>query len=333
MSTSGLNDRIHAGCSHMRSRAHQLSQRASTTIASRPLTRTRRIADLLQTRVRRWVLPWAGHRGPGTFSDAYCHELPGPETAVALFEGQWSSVLPPPLHELSGGSATLFEDPRIQWGAEQFGGVAGLRVIEFGPLEAGHTYMLDRLGAADITAIEANRHAFLRCLVVKELLSIPSAHVLCGDFMAYLRQAVRSGAHWDLCLAVGVLYHQQDPVELLELATTVSDRLLLWTHYYDAEVIARRSDAAARFPSAREAERAGFIHTLYRHEYGPALGWGGFCGGPASWASWMARDDLFGALDHFGFDVVGVTDDDPNHPNGPALSIAARRRSRTRRQD
>lgn len=283
--------------------------------------------------MHRWALAEIERYGAQTSATTYCRELPTPQTAVALFEGQWSSVLPPPLQGLSGGSAALFEDPRITWGVQQLGGVEKLRVIELGPLEGGHTYMLDRLGAEDVTAIEANRDAFLRCLVVKELLSIQHARFLYGDFMAYLRHAARNAMRWDLCLAVGVLYHQQDPVELLELATTVSDRLLLWTHYYDAEVIARRSDAATRFPSATVTTSAGFVHTRYRHEYGPALGWGGFCGGLAAWASWMDREGLFGALDHFGFEVVGVTDDDPDHPNGPALSIAARRRPGRRSPD
>ncbi|MHB8594153.1 MAG: class I SAM-dependent methyltransferase, partial [Acidimicrobiales bacterium] len=141
-----------------------------------------------------------------------------------------------------------------------------MRVLELGPLEGGHSYMLDCLGASGVTAIEANQRAYLRCLIAKELLGIPSARFLCGDFMAYLQDAVRRGASWDLCVAVGVLYHQKDPVSLLELATQVSDRLLLWTHYYDAEVIGRRPELAANFPSAERRTAAGFAHVLHRHE-------------------------------------------------------------------
>ena len=113
---------------------------------------------------------------------------------------------------MTGGSSTLFSDSRITWGVEHLDGVADMRALELGSLEGGHTFMLDRLGVAEVTAIEANKLAYLRSLVVKELLGIPSAQFLCGDFPAFLRQAVEAGSQWDLCLAIGVLYHQQDPV-------------------------------------------------------------------------------------------------------------------------
>ena len=256
--------------------------------------------------------------------DAFCRALPSAQTAVDIFAGQWSSRLPPPFEALTGGTALLFEDDRITWGDARFGGVKGMRVLELGPLEGGHTFMLDRLGASEVTAIEANQQAYLRCLVAKELLGIPSASFLCGDFMAYLRDAVERGARWDLCLASGVLYHQQDPVTLLELATQVSDRLFVWTHYYDTDVIDRRQEIAAKFATASENSTSGFRHTLYRYEYGEALDWQGFCGGLASWTTWMNKSDIVGALEHFGFEVVGTLDD-PDHPNGPAFCFAARR--------
>ena len=176
-----------------------------------------------------------------------------------------------------------------------------------------------------MTAIEANEQSFLRCLVAKELLSIPSSHFLCGDFMAYLRDAVDHGAHWDLCLASGVLYHQPDPVTLLELATQVSDRIYLWTQYYDADVMERRPNLAAKFSSPVETTTAGFRHSLYRRNYGrSALGSQRFPGGLKGWMTWMTRPEIRGALQHFGFEPIGMVDD-PDHTNGPALYLVAKR--------
>jgi hypothetical protein len=252
--------------------------------------------------------------------EPFCHEAPSPHTAVDLFAGQWSSQLPPPYEKLTGGTTPLFDDERITWGAAQLGGVKDSGVLELGPLEGGHTFMLDRLGAAHVTAIEGNTRAFLRCLVVKELLGMPSAHFLCGDFVPYLRDAIERQERWDLCLAVGVLYHQQDPVGLLELVTQVSDRLLLWTHYYDAEL------QGPDFAIPSEKTTAGFDHTLYRREYGQTVDWPEFCGGLNQWTSWMTRTSLLSALDHFGFVVEGVAFDDAHHPNGPAFCTASRRR-------
>jgi hypothetical protein len=258
--------------------------------------------------------------------DVFCREPPSAKTAVDIFAGQWSSDLPSPNAGLTGGGAQLFEDGRISFADEQFGGVQGMRVIELGPLEGGHSYMLDRMGAADIVAIEANQRAFLRCLVAKELLGMPSAHFLCGDFVPYLRQAASEGRRWDLCLAVGVLYHQPDPVSLLEVATAVSDRLLLWTHYFDAEALQRNPAIAASFSTPEQVETGGYRHVLYRHDYGPAVGWSGFCGGLNTWTSWMTRDGILGALDHFGFDVIATAFDDRDHPNGPAFCLVAEQR-------
>lgn len=43
---------------------------------------------------------------------------------------------------LAAGVVPLFEDGRVAWAIEQFNGVQGKHILEFGPLEAGHTYML-----------------------------------------------------------------------------------------------------------------------------------------------------------------------------------------------
>jgi hypothetical protein len=171
--------------------------------------------------------------------EPFCLKSPSPQTAVDLFAGQWASQLPPPFEKLTGGTSELFDDDRITWGTAELGGVVDSRILELGPLEGGHTFMLDRHGAAQVTAIEENTRAFLRCLVVKEILGMPSAHFLCGDFVPFLSDAIERRERWDLCLALGVLSHQQDPVALLELVTQVSDRVLLFTHYYDAELQAR----------------------------------------------------------------------------------------------
>ena len=53
-------------------------------------------------------------------------------------------------------------------------------MLELGPLEGAHTYMLDRAGASEVVAIEGNTRAFLKCLITKELLSMPSARFLVG---------------------------------------------------------------------------------------------------------------------------------------------------------
>lgn len=259
--------------------------------------------------------------------EVYCPDLPSPQTAVNIFAGEWASAFPPPLDEVKAGSAPLFAIEHVPWGVNLLGGVQGQRVVELGPLEGGHTYLLDRMGAAEVVAIEANNRAFLKCLISKELLGIPSARFQCGDALRYLESEVARGApKFDLCLASGVLYHFLNPVAALDLMTRSSDRLLLWTMYYDEDYIRSREDLSVKFPTSTRMTYDGFEHTLYRQEYQQALDYQGFCGGSAASSAWMTREDILDAVEHFGFEVVDIGFEEQNHKgNGPCFCIAAKR--------
>jgi len=258
--------------------------------------------------------------------DVYCNEAPDPQATLDIFAGEWASAFPPPLEHLSAGQSPLFTDSRITWGLDALGGIDDQRVIEMGPLEGGHTYIMDRRGAREIVAIEANSRAFLKCLVTKELLGIPSARFLCGDALRYLEKNLAEGGEkFDLCLASGVLYHFVNPVGALELMTKSSDRLLIWTMYYDEDYIRSREDLSVKFPSSTAAEFAGYRHTLHRQEYQHALNFKGFCGGSAASSAWMTKSDIFGAVEHFGFEVVDVGLDEVEGLHGSSVCFVARR--------
>jgi len=263
--------------------------------------------------------------------DSYIKSAPHPQNAVDIFQGEWSSKLPPPHHELLTGVALLFDDPRIKWFIEEIGGVAGKSILELGPLEGGHTYLLEKSGVAAITAIEANTRSYLKCLVVKELLQMRKANFLCGDFVEYLRQ---QGKSFEVCLASGVLYHMTNPVELIALlANRCTQYIFLWTHYYDHEIIAGDPNLIHKFSDPISSEYSGFSHQLYRQDYKTALGWSGFCGGNAPISYWMKRDDILDCLRHFGFDDLRISFDQPNHPNGPSFAIAAIRSKKSISQE
>jgi hypothetical protein len=258
----------------------------------------------------------------GSILDHYISSAPSPQNALDIFQGEWSSSLPGSWASLRAGTAGLFEDARIRWAAEQLGGFQGQRVLELGPLEAGHTYMLEQMGAGSVLAIEANTRAYLKCLVIKELLGLQRARFLCGDFLGFLRSNTE---RFDACLASGVLYHLQQPLELLHLLARTTDRIFLWNHYHDSEVVQRDPNLARRFPSSSRAEHDGFPHTLYRYEYQEALQFKSFCGGSAPFAHWLSRADILTYLEQLGFKDVRIGFDEPNHPHGPCFALAVQR--------
>ena len=159
-------------------------------------------------------------RDSGNMLNGYIRKIPSAQNAVDIFEGEWSSKFPDEFGERAG-DASLFADERIKIGVEKLGGIGGQRVRELGPLEAGQTYMLEQLGAAEIVAIEANSHTYLKCLITKELTCLRKARFLLGDFVEYLRHTCET---FDLILASGVLYHMSNPVELISLISRRADR-------------------------------------------------------------------------------------------------------------
>ena len=115
--------------------------------------------------------------------DQYVDHAPSDQAALDMFEGEWASLIP---GFQSSGWAPLFQDERVQWFDSQCGGFAGKKVLELGPLEGGHTYMLWKSGASPIISIESNKKAYLKCLITKELVGY-DAKFLLGDFTKYLQ--------------------------------------------------------------------------------------------------------------------------------------------------
>lgn len=264
--------------------------------------------------------PPAGEVAPRIL-DEYVHERPSAQTALDVFAGEWSSEVPEWLGAVAG-SVPLFSDPRITWLIDHVGGVAGRRVLELGPLEAGHSSMLDAAGA-HVFAVEGNTRAFLKCLIIKELMGLTRCRFVLGDFGAYLDGC---SERFDLAVASGVLYHSPDPVLLLERLAAVTDRIGIWTHYHDDDVVRSRAELDRMFVDEPET-RSWRDHSvvLHRRAYLESLEWGGFCGGPETSALWMERDGLLDVLQRLGFTDIAVGDDDPLHPNGPAILLCAAR--------
>jgi hypothetical protein len=275
----------------------------------------------------KYYLRWANQkvRRPPRMEllDAYVLSAPSAQNALDIFKGEWSSKLPDSLGLVTEpGPAELFEDGRVTWAQEVLGSFEGWRILELGPLEGGHSYMFQNAKAGRVTSIEANTRAFLKCLSIKEVLKLDRVDFLLGDFMTYLEDCAES---YDMVFASGVLYHMAEPIKLIRLLSGVSNRVFIWTHYYDAEVIAARVELAHKFGDIVSFEEDGVSYECSEQSYKEALGWAGFCGGPGRTSKWMTRDSILRALEHYGLTEVQIAFEAPDHPNGPSFAICAKR--------
>jgi hypothetical protein len=161
----------------------------------------------------------------------------------------------------------------------------------------------------------------LKCLIAKEFYRLDRCTFLLGDFVQYMQKTPRT---FDFCLASGVLYHMANPIELLALIAKVSSRAMLWTHYYDHEVIRRRMPLykRVRFKQGRKDIYNGFSYTRQERRYGLGLRNRQFIGGTAAYSCWLPLEDIIAGLKFFGFREVVIGFHDAEHVNGPAVCLA-----------
>jgi hypothetical protein len=189
---------------------------------------------------------------------------PSPQTAVDIFAGRWASDLSKVCPVVGTGPADLFVgDGRPKLAAEALGNkdgrLDGVHILELGPLEAAHSYQLERLGAASIVGVETNVYAFLKCLIVKEILGLKNTRFMFGDALEFI---TKTEDRFDMVFCSGVLYHMSDPVALIKAICNVTDKCFLWTHYYNDE---RGNLEAKRI--RRHVNIAGFDTDYYELEY------------------------------------------------------------------
>ena len=253
--------------------------------------------------------------------EQYIESVPTAQNAVDAIPG-WTCALPPEA-SATAGTLPLYADNRVAWLIDRYGALDGRTVLELGPLEGSHTYMLERAGAARIDAVEANRLAYLRCLVFKELVQLQRARFHLGNFVAWLNLP---DLRYDLIVASGVLYHLQDPLHLLERAAAATDALFLWTHYMSEEAMPEGDPRRGVF--RKSIERRSFHGVdvrLYPRSYHRAEENASFCGGLYDDHRWLHREDLLAVLGALGFASIEIDHDQVDHPNGPSFSVLARR--------
>jgi len=255
----------------------------------------------------------------------FASDSPSAQATIDIFNGQWITAFPPELG-VTAGPVNHFDpqvDPRVSWVESQLpNGLRGMSVLELGPFEAYQTALLERAGVSSVQAVEGSETAFLKCLIVKELLAL-RARFLYGDIQRFLQQ---DEARYDIVWASGILYHQPDPIGLLECVAERTDRVFLHTHYVEPSQ-SLPPKVGARMNPKRDAVTQWHdrdMH-LHRHEYADATITNRFAGGPRQYSLWMEKEDIAYVLAELGFTNITYGVVDPANPHGPALFLLATR--------
>jgi len=260
-----------------------------------------------------------------SYTHEFASQAPNLQQTLDIFRDQWITAFPDDL-DVEAGWVNHFDptvDTRVPWANGVIpDGLRGKSILELGPFEGYHTAMFQEFGAKSVTSVEASRTAYLKCLVVKEVLGL-DAEILYGDVPSYL---AASDEPFDVVWASGILYHQAKPVDFLEAVASRGNYVFLHTHFYDAPTMSTLG-VRSRFNSDGDeiVEWRGRSIALHRYEYETDTSQGVFAGGPRSYAMWMEKDDIEFILREMGFSRIEFGVIDYDNPTGPGMFLLAAR--------
>jgi hypothetical protein len=255
----------------------------------------------------------------------YCEEAPSPQTALNIFRGAWKSALPPELGFRTGEQKGFYDDARVHWVASLLpNGLRGLKILELGPFEAYDSLLFEQLGAESVLAVEGSNVNFLKCLVLKHAMGLKT-HFVHGGFLKFFQS---TNEQFDIIWASGVLYHSEAPLELLAQIGARTDKIFLWTHYYDDSLLAT-SHREEFLPESNVTEtRFDQSYLLHWRTYqleklkdGLPLLYGR---GQLPYSFWMEREDIIRMLKAMGFQSIRIQAD-TKLDDMPVISLFAER--------
>ena len=173
-------------------------------------------------------------------------------------------------------------------------------ILELGSLEGAHSFILAE-HAERVVALEGREANLRKARFVQQLLEIQNVKFE----QANLEEAdLTAFGTFDAVFCCGLLYHLPEPWRLLEQLPAVAPLLFIWTQY----------------AAENEARDIG------RGLLGKTHGEGGAdepLSGLSPTATWLTLPSLCDLLASCGYKRVDVIYDDPDHANGPAVTIGA----------
>jgi hypothetical protein len=199
----------------------------------------------------------------------------------------------------SGGTFPALEDERI---AQFFQAFPDVRtILELGSLEGGHTFALARHhGVERVLGIEARKSNIERAQFIQYLLPVDNVKFVQADLE---KTKLNELGRFDAIFCSGLLYHLPEPWRLIADMACIAPRLFIWTQYADESAREMRQNFRGR-----EFVESGIDEPL---------------SGMSPKSFWLTLESLKSALTSAGFDSIEIVRDDPGHPNGPAVTLAA----------
>ena len=256
--------------------------------------------------------------GSEPLRDSYETRIPTKQNIFDRFKGNFATVFP---NVYTGGYSHLSDDKRLHWCNSLFN-LKDKNILECGPLELGHSYMMHNFGCKQITAVENNWYCYLKCLAVKESFKLSNVELLFGDVIEYLKK--KSTNKFDFVLCSGILYHLPNPIELIHLISLVTENIFIWTHIYDEQSTTMKMQNINRTYIEYDGEVYSGGRQTYKDNGNSKLE-SLYCGGKFKISFWICEKDLYKALKKYGFINIQKNDElgDLNHVHGPCISIFA----------
>lgn len=199
-----------------------------------------------------------------------------------------------------GGNFNAMQDTRVEQFFESFPNPE--RILELGSLEGGHSFSLaSRPSVKYVLGVEGRDFNVEKARFVQGLLKMTNVEFVTANLET---TDLASHGEFDAVFCSGLLYHLPKPWELIERISRVSPNVFMWTHYTKEEDI---NTSANGWP--------GFTYQ--------ELGLADPLSGMSADSFWPTLEGLQDMLKKYGFEKVHLIEDDPNHPQGPAITLAA----------
>lgn len=199
-----------------------------------------------------------------------------------------------------GGDFDAMRDTRVDRFFDCF--PTARRIMELGSLEGGHTLALSgRPQVEYVLGIEGRPANVEKAKFVQRLLDATGIEFVTANLE---ETDLASFGEFDAVFCSGLLYHLPEPWNLIEQVSQVSPNLFVWTHYAAEDTV----NATVNGLKGRTYQEYGLEDPL---------------SGMSPDSFWPTLGGLQDMLREYGYEAIHLIEDEPNHPHGPAITLAA----------